>query len=47
VTTFLTALIASSAANALENDARKMDTPSRADMAPADDSAAAKRRQGQ
>jgi len=47
LTTFLTALIASSAANALENDARKMDAPSRADMAPADDGAAAKRRQGQ
>jgi len=47
VTTFLTALIASSAANALENEARKMDTPTRAEMAPPDDHAAAKRRQGQ
>jgi predicted ATP-grasp superfamily ATP-dependent carboligase len=47
VTTFLTALIASSAANALENDARKMDLPSRTEVAPADDNAAAKRRDGQ
>jgi D-aspartate ligase len=47
VTTFLTALIASSAANALGKDACKMDTPSRADMAPADDNAGAKRRHGQ
>jgi len=47
VTTFLTALIASSAANALEYDGRKMDPPSGTDIAPAEGSVGVKRKPGQ
>jgi hypothetical protein len=47
MTAFLTALIASSAANALEHDGRKMDSPSRAEIAPAEDNVGVKRRLGQ
>jgi D-aspartate ligase len=47
MTTLLTALIASSAANALEQDGRKMDSPSRTEIAPAEDDLGVKRRFGQ
>jgi hypothetical protein len=44
MTTFLTALITSSAANALENDARRMDSPSGTEIAPAESDVGVKRR---
>ena len=47
VTTFLTALIASSVANAWESDGRKMDSSSRTEIAPAEDSVGVKRGPGQ
>lgn len=47
MTTFLTALIASSAANAFDNDARKMDSPSRTESTPAEDGGGVKRRLGE
>lgn len=47
LTTFLTALVASSAANALETEVRKMESPSRPEIASADDDAGAKRGTGQ
>jgi len=46
-TTFLTALLASSAANAHEHDGRKMDSPSRTEIAPAEDHVGVKRKLGQ
>jgi predicted ATP-grasp superfamily ATP-dependent carboligase len=47
MTTFLTALITSSAANALEHDGRKMESASRTDIAQAEGSAGVKRKLGQ
>jgi len=47
MTTFLTALITSSVANALENDARKMASPTRTEIAPAEGGVGVKRRLGE
>jgi hypothetical protein len=46
VTTFLTALIASSVANAVEFDGRKIDSSSRSEVAPAEGDGEVKRRLG-
>lgn len=43
VTTFLTALLTSSAANAFEHDARRMDSPSRTEIAPSENEVDGKR----